>query len=202
MQKAIQHLTKADPVMGRLIRRLGPYRIEYSPADFATLVRCIVYQQLSGKVAATIYDRLHAAAAGDSLLRPEDLLRLRPARMRALGLSRQKIAYIREAARHCRDGALRLEQLANRTDAEVMRDLTSIKGIGPWTAHMYLIFSLRRPDVLPTGDLGIRVAVRHEDGLDQTPGPDEVERIGQPWRPYATVASWYLWRSLGDGVGL
>ena len=201
MKRAILHLKTADPVMHGLIERLGPYAISYSPANFATLVRCIVYQQLSGKVALTIYNRLAAAVNGQQL-GPEQVLRLRPSRMRAIGLSQQKIAYIRELARLCRDGKLSFEALAALSDEEVLRELTRIKGVGPWTVHMFLIFSLRRPDVLPTGDLGIRVAVRKAYGLPDTPTPAEVERIARPWRPYASVAVWYLWRSLGDGAGL
>lgn len=202
MRKAIQHLKRSDPVMRGLIDVVGPYTIQYSPADVATLVRCIVNQQLSGKVALTIYSRLAAAASSNGTFQAEDILRLRPARMRTLGLSRQKIAYIRDVARQCRDGKLLLEELAGKSDDEVIAELTRIKGIGTWTAHMFLIFSLSRPDVLPTGDLGIRVAVRRAYGLDEIPSPADVERIAQPWRPYASVASWYLWRSLGDGAGL
>lgn len=200
MRKALAHLKKRDPVLGDLIQRIGPYRIEYAPADFSTLVRCIVAQQLSGKVAVTIYNRLAAAAGGP--VTAETMLRLPPAAMRALGLSQQKIAYIRELAEACRDGRLDLGALELLPDEEVTRHLTQIKGIGVWTAHMYLIFALRRPDVLPTGDLGIRVAVQRVYGLEQQPTAAEVERIGRPWRPYASVASWYLWRSLGDGAGL
>ena len=199
MRNALQHLKKSDPVLRDLITKLGPYSIEYSPADYATIVRCIVYQQLSLKAAVKIYDRLEAAAGG---MTPEQILRLRPAAMRAVGLSRPKVDYIREVARQCRDGKLNLDELATLADEEVLHKLTQIKGIGPWTVHMYLIFSLRRPDVLPIGDLGLRVAVRNVYSLPETPSPAEVERIGQPWRPYATVATWYLWRSLGDGAGL
>jgi len=199
---AIQHLKKRDPVMRRMIESIGPYTIKYSPADVATLIRCIVNQQLSGKVALTIYNRLADAAGDGATFGAQDILRLRPERMRSLGLSRQKIAYIRDVARRCRDGKLVLEGLADKTDTEVTEALTRIKGVGPWTAHMFLIFSLGRPDVLPTGDLGIRVAVRRAYGLAETPSPADVERIAKPWRPYASVASWYLWRSLGDGAGL
>jgi DNA-3-methyladenine glycosylase II len=190
-------------VLGDLIRRIGPYRIEYAPADFSTLARCIVAQQLSGKVAVTIYKRLAAAASPNGEpLTAEAVLGLPAEEMRALGLSQQKIAYLRELAQACRQGRLDLAALESMPDEEVIRRLTEIKGIGIWTAHMYLIFALRRPDVLPTGDLGIRVAVQRVYGLQRQPAPAEVERIGRPWRPYASVASWYLWRSLGDGAGL
>ena len=203
MRKALFHLKKRDPVMRDLIGRVGPYRIEYAPADFSTLARCIVAQQLSGKVAATIYNRLAAAASRNGgAVTPEAVLRLPETEMRALGLSLQKIAYIRELARECRGGRLDLKQLEAAPDEEVTRQLTRIKGIGAWTVHMYLIFALRRLDVLPVGDLGIRVAVQRVYALDGLPRPAEVERLGRPWRPYASVASWYLWRSLGDGAGL
>lgn len=203
MRKALAHLKRRDPVLGELISRIGPYRIEYAPADFSTLVRCIVAQQLSGKVALTIYRRLAAAAApqGEPLT-PEAVLALDNDTMRALGLSQPKIAYIRELADACQRGWLDLAALESMPDEEVTRRLTQIKGIGVWTAHMYLIFALRRPDILPTGDLGIRVAVQRVYNLERQPTPAEVEHIGRPWRPYASVASWYLWRSLGDGAGL
>ncbi len=188
--------------MRRLIERLGPYRIEYAPADFSTLVRSIVLQQLSGKVAVTLYRRLVEALEDGGAVTPEAILRLPEHRMRAIGLSGAKISYIRNAARECAEGRLDLGRLETAPDEEVIRELTRIKGIGTWTAHMYLIFALRRPDVLPVGDLGIRVAVHREYHLPDLPAPAEVERLGRPWRPYASVASWYLWRSLGDGAGL
>ncbi len=202
MDRALRHLSDADPVMCGLIAQVGRYSIEYSPADFATFAYCIVNQQLSGKAAVTIYNRLEGAASKGRRMTPEDVLRLRPDRMRALGLSQQKVRYIREVARQFRAGKVDMEALAARSDAEVLKHLTRIKGVGPWTVHMLLIFCLGRLDVLPTGDLGIRVAVRNVYDLPETPPPGEVERIATPWRPYATVATWYLWRSLGDGDGL
>ena len=122
--------------------------------------------------------------------------------MRELGLSRQKISYIRDLAEGCVGGEVDLEQLHGMTDSEVMRALTGRKGIGPWTVHMYQIFALARPDILPVGDLGIRVAMQRAYGLNELPKPPAMERLAQPWRPFATVACWYLWRSLGDGAGL
>ena len=202
MRKAILHLKKSDPVMRRLIESVGPGSIEYNPPDFATMARCIVAQQLSGKVADTIYNRLEAAATNGRPLTPKALLKLKPVKMRSVGLSQRKTDYIRDLAIKCRDGEVDLNALLASSDAEVMELLTSIKGIGPWTVHMFLIFALRRPDVLPVGDLGIKVAIRNAYELAQLPAPAEVERIAQPWRPYASVASWYLWRSLGDGPGL
>jgi DNA-3-methyladenine glycosylase II len=194
MRKAIQHLKKADPVMASIIERAGPYRIQYREPVFTTLVRSIVYQQLSGKAALTIYNRL-AAATGDPMT-PEAILRLRPARMRTLGLSKQKLTYIRELARMTRDGAINFDHLPALEDDAIVEGLTKVKGVGVWTVHMFLIFALRRPDVLPTGDLGVRAAMKKAYNLADLPKPAEMERIAAPWRPYASVASWYLWRSL------
>src|SRR5258708_7140956 len=191
MRKAIQHLKK-DAVMAAIIERAGPYRIQYRDPVFPTLVRSIVYQQLSGKTPLTIYKRL-AAATGDPMT-PESILRLRPARMRALGLSKQKLTYIRDLARLTRDGAVNFEQLPALDDAVVIETLTRVKGIGVWTVHMFLIFALRRHDVLPTGDLGVRAAIKKAYKLADLPKPADMERIAAAWRPYASVASWYLWR--------
>jgi len=194
MRKAILALRKNDPVIGRLIDRVGPYRIRYIEPDFEALVKAIVYQQLSGKVAAAIFGRL-TGAMPDGGLTPEDLLRLTAARMRSLGLSRQKIDYIRGLAKLVRSGKLNLEELKEVSDEEAMRKLTAVKGIGSWTAHMFLIFALRRPDVVPSGDLGIRAAVRKAYGMQDLPPPGEVEVLARKWSPYSTVACWYLWRS-------
>lgn len=200
MQQAILHLKKSDPILSGIIERVGDYRIEFRPPDFETLVKSIVYQQLSGRVASVIFGRL-ARAAGDPLT-PENILKLRPSRMRGLGLSTQKTAYIRDLARHTRDGAVTFHELAALSDAEVIERLTQVKGIGVWTVHMFLIFALRRPDVLPTGDLGIRNAIRKAYSLTELPTPAEMEAMAARWRPYCTVASWYLWRSLEPNANL
>ena len=163
-------------------------------------MKSIVYQQLSGRVASVIFGRLAAAAGGK--LTPENILKLRPARMRTLGLSKQKTAYIRDLARHTRGGTVDFEELPALADAEVIERLTQVKGIGVWTAHMFLIFALRRTDVLPTGDLGIRNAIRKAYSLAELPTPAEIEALAQRWRPYCTVASWYLWRSLEPNANL
>jgi len=200
MRKAIEHLKKADPVLADIIERLGPYGIKFLEPDFETLVKSIVSQQLSGKVAKTIYGRLIDAAGGR--LTPESLLKLRPARMRALGLSRQKIEYIRDLARHSRLGSVDFARLPDCSDDEVIEHLTAVKGIGVWTAHMFLIFALRRTNVLPTGDLGIRAAIRKAYGLEELPKPSKIEEMARGWHPYCSVASWYLWRSLETNAGL
>lgn len=201
VRRAVEHLKQVDPKLAKVIAEVGPCRIRYLPPDFETLAKAIVYQQLSGKVAGVIFRRL-VEAAGNGRLTPEAVLRLRPEKMRDAGLSRQKIEYLRSLARRVRDGRLDLAGLRRLPDSEAMRRLTALKGVGEWTAHMFLIFALRRRDVLPAGDLGIRAAVRKVYDLSHLPSPREVEKLGRPWRPYATVASWYLWRSLEPDANL
>jgi DNA-3-methyladenine glycosylase II len=194
MKDAILHLKQRDPILAEIIDRVGEYRIQFRDPVFETLVRSIVCQQLSGRVASVIYGRLHQAVAGQ--MTPESILKLRPARMRKLGLSTQKTAYIRDLARHTRDGAVVFEELPALSDGDVIERLTMVKGIGVWTAHMFLMFALQRTDILPTGDLGIRTAMRKAYGLPEMPQPSDMEQIATRWRPYCSVASWYLWRSL------
>jgi DNA-3-methyladenine glycosylase II len=197
MREAILHLRRRDPVLSGIIDRVGDYRIEFREPGFETLVKSIIFQQLSGRVANVIFGRLVTAVGG--AITPAKILALRPARMRALGLSGQKTAYIRDLARHTRDGHVVFEELHGLPDMEVIGRLTTVKGIGVWTAHMFLIFALRRPNILPTGDLGIRSAIRKAYGLPELPKPAQIETIAEPWHPYCSVASWYLWRSLqGD----
>lgn len=200
MTEAITHLQQADPVLGEIITRVGPYGIQFRDPSFETLVKSIVYQQLSGRVASVIFSRLVVAAGGK--LTPESILKLRPVRMRAAGLSAQKTAYIRDLARQTRDRRVIFEQLAELSDDQVIEQLTQVKGIGAWTVHMFLIFALRRANVLPTGDLGIRNAIRKAYGLAELPKPTQIESLAEPWRPYRTVASWYLWRSLESDANL
>jgi len=201
MRKAIRHLQAADPVMGGIIQQVGPYRIEFRDPGFETLVKSIVYQQLSGRVAQVIFGRLATAVPG-GLLTPENILALRPAKMRKLGLSKQKTAYIRDLARLTRAGTIDFAELPALPDAEVIERLTKVKGVGVWTAHMFLIFALRRTNVLPIGDLGIRAAIRKAYGFAELPKPDEIEVLGARWHPYCTVAAWYLWRSLEPNANL
>jgi DNA-3-methyladenine glycosylase II len=200
MKQAISHLKKSDPILSAIIERVGDYRIEFREPGFETLVKSIVYQQLSGRVASVIFGRLLAAVGGQ--LTPENILKLRPSRMRTLGLSGQKTAYIRDLARHTRDGVVVFEELLELPDGEVIERLTQVKGIGVWTVQMFLMFALRRVDVLPTGDLGIRNAIRKAYNLPEMPKPAEVETLAAKWRPYCTVASWYLWRSLEGDANL
>jgi DNA-3-methyladenine glycosylase II len=195
MRKAINYLKKADPVMAAIIGKAGPYRMQYREPVFQTLVRSIVYQQLSGKAAMTIFNRLAAAAKVDPMT-PEAILKLRPQKMRTVGLSKQKIVYIRELARLTRDGEIRFERLPEMEDAAIIETLTRVKGVGVWTVQMFLMFALQRPNVLPVGDLGVRAAMKKAYGLPELPKPQEMERIAAAWHPYRSIASWYLWRSL------
>jgi DNA-3-methyladenine glycosylase II len=195
MRSAIKHLKKSDPVIAAIIQRVGPCAIQYREPSFETLVRSIVYQQLSGRVASVIFGRLHAAA-GEEQLTPAGIMKLRPEKMRKLGLSGQKTLYIRELAKHTKRGSIVFEDLHAAGDAAVIEHLTRVKGIGVWTAQMFLMFALRREDVLPVADLGIRSAMKKAYGLDDLPKPPEMEKIAAAWKPYSSIACWYLWRSL------
>jgi DNA-3-methyladenine glycosylase II len=195
MRSAIKHLKKSDPVIAAIIQRVGAYAIEYRDPSFETLVRSIVYQQLSGRVASVIFGRLHAAA-GEEQLTPAGIMKFRPEKMRKLGLSAQKTLYIRELAKHTRRGSIQFENLPDSDDAFVIEHLTRVKGIGVWTAQMFLMFALRREDVLPVADLGIRSAMKKAYSLEDLPKPAEMEKIAAAWKPYTSIACWYLWRSL------
>ena len=201
MRSPLQHLKKSDPVIAAIIQRVGPFKLQYREPNFETLVRSIVYQQLSGRVASVIFNRLHTAA-GEEQLTPAGIMKLRPERMRKLGLSGQKTLYIRELAKHTKRGTVVFEALPGFDDAAVIEHLTRVKGIGVWTAHMFLMFALRRNDVLPVGDLGIRAAMKKAYGLDDLPKPAEMEKIAAAWKPYTSVACWYLWRSLENVAAL
>lgn len=195
-------LATADPVLGGLIDAGGPLdeegRARGRPADaYGALLRSIVGQQLSTKAARTIYERLTALYGGRTPTPPE-LLATDPDELRAVGLSRAKAAYIRDLAVHVEDGSLHLDRLTDMSDEDVIAELTAVKGLGVWTAQMFLMFHLGRPDVLPTGDLGIRKAVMLAYGLPELPAPPELERIAEPWRPARTRACLYLWRSLDN----
>ena len=200
MKEAIVHLKRADPDISGIIDRVGDYRIEFREPNYETLVKSIVYQQLSGRVASVIFGRLARAAGG--AITPEAVLKLRPARMRSLGLSERKTEYIRDLARHARSGEVVFEELLTLGDDAIIERLTQVRGIGEWTVHMFLMFALRRLDVLPVGDLGIRAAIRKAYAMPELPTPADVEDLGARWKPYRTVASWYLWRSLEPNANL
>ena len=196
MRKAINHLRQSDRVLGEIIDEVGRYGIQYKPPTFHSLARSILFQQLSGKAASTIFGRLVAATSDP--LSPEAVLKLAITDLRPLGVSQQKATYIRDLAERTAAGQIRFERLSRLTDEKIIAELTQVKGVGVWTVHMFLIFALRRPNVLPVGDLGIRNAIQRAYKLKKTPGPAEIARIAEPWHPYCSVASWYLWRSL-DG---
>lgn len=191
---ALAHLRRADPVLAAVIDRVGPCTISYREPTFATLARAIVFQQLNGKAAQTIWQRLVEAAGGEPL-RPDAVRALRMPALRRAGLSRQKATYVRELARLTADGTIDFTALPAMTDTEVIDSLTRVKGIGVWSAHMFLLFALRRPDVLPVGDYGVRAAIKRLYRKRKLPTPRGMEQIARSWRPYCSVASWYLWRS-------
>ena len=198
MRQALKHLRHSDPILAAIIDRVGPCRMQYSEPTFEALVRSIVYQQLSGKAASTIFGRV-AQAVGE--ITPERLAAKSPEELRPLGLSGQKAKYILDLAEKTRTGVVRFQDLPALADDAVIEHLTQVKGVGVWTAHMFLIFALRRPDILPTGDLGIRNAAQRAYGLKEAPKPEKLENLARKWRPYASVASWYLWRSIdGDAA--
>jgi len=188
---------RADPVLAAIIRHVGPCLLaERQPSDHLTaLITAIVNQQLSTKAAATIFSRL-VALFPDGAISVDTIGQLDDARLRGVGLSRQKIGYLRDLCAHIQDGRLRLDELDGIDDASVADRLTGVKGFGRWTADMFLIFRLHRPDVLPVGDLGIINAVQRVYRLRTRPDARRLNGIGEKWRPYRSVASWYLWRSL------
>jgi DNA-3-methyladenine glycosylase II len=194
-------LARSDPVLAGLIERLGRLSFETRRrgrprADsYGTLLRSVVGQQLSAKAAATIYDRVLALFDG-ATPSPEQLLAADVAALRATGLSGRKVEYVRDLAAHALSGELELERLGELPDEEVIAEITAVRGFGVWSAQMFLMFHLERPDVLPTGDLGIRRAVQIEYGLAELPDADELTRIAEPWRPQRTLACIYLWESL------
>jgi len=194
MRKALNHLKKADPVLRAIIERVGPFKMEYGPAEFSSLAEAIVYQQLNGKAAVTIFNRF-AELAGDPLT-PEGILKLSDQQLRGVGLSKQKSAYLKDLAAKTASGELDFARLPDLPDDEVIKHLTQVKGIGEWTAHMFLMFSLRRPNVLPTGDYGVQMAVKKHYRKRKLPKPKDMERIARAWEPYRSVACWYMWRSL------
>ncbi len=194
MRKAVNHLKKCDPVLRAIIERVGPCRMEFSPAEFSSLAEAIVYQQLNGKAAVTIFKRF-AALAGEPLT-PAGILKLSDAQLRSVGLSKQKSAYLKDLSAKTAAGALDFSRLPELSDEEVIKHLTQVKGIGVWTAHMFLMFSLRRPDVLPTGDYGVQMAIKKHYKKRKMPKPKDMEKIAKTWEPYRSVACWYMWRSL------
>jgi DNA-3-methyladenine glycosylase II len=201
LEQAVAHLREADPVLRGLIDRvgvkaLGDRRVERPRDHYGALVRSIVGQQLSTKAARAIYARLTDRFGGRTPT-PEEVLADDPEELKAAaGLSRAKVSFLRSLAEHVLDGSLELPRLSRLSDEQVTAELVAVKGLGLWTSHMFLIFHLRRPDVLPVGDLGIRRAMMLAYDLPEMPAPAEMERIAEPWRPYRSLASEFLWTSL------
>jgi len=193
MRKAIYHLKKSDPILRAIIENVGPFRMEYGQPTFHSLAESILYQQLNGKAAATILKRF-TEAAGDPLT-PEGILKLSDEQLRAVGLSKQKSSYLRDLSAKTQSGLLNFEKLLAMEEADVIEHLTQVKGVGVWTAHMFLIFTMRR-HVLPTGDYGIQVAMKKHYHKRKLPKPKDMEKIARPWSPYRSIACWYLWRSM------
>jgi DNA-3-methyladenine glycosylase II len=191
---AVAHLCAADPVLARLIARVGPPAIRHEPDHFAALVGTIVGQQISVRAAASVRARL-AACLHPAPLTPTGVLALGEPGLRACGLSQAKARYVLDLAARVRSGQLDLAALHELDDEGVIRQLTAVKGIGRWSAEMLLIFGLGRPDVLPVDDLGFRAAVRREYGLQALPQAAALRALAEPWRPWRTFATWYLWRS-------
>lgn len=198
---ACRHLAEADPKLGELILRAGPFSMRPEPAQslFAALFRSIVYQQLSGKAAATILGRVTVLYRPRRFPRPRDILDTPPERLRAAGLSAAKTAAVRDLAARTLDGTVPpMARVRRMSDEEIVERLTTVRGIGRWTVEMLLLFRLGRPDVLPLGDLGVRNGFARTFGRRVLSDPGILSRRAERWRPYRSVASWYLWRALDD----
>ena len=195
MRKALLHLKQADPVLRAIVERVGAYRIRYAEPDFETLARSIVFQQLSGQSARAIFGRVKQLVAGNGRMTPHGLLARTDAELRAAGLSRRKVGYLRDLAEKTRARHIDFARLPALSDDDVIRQLTMVRGVGVWTAQMFLLFALRRVNVLAAGDLGIRSAIRRAYRLRTLPKPSRIERLARKWHPYCSVACWYLWRS-------
>ena len=199
---SITHLKRTDPVLARIIEEVGPCRIRVTTdgTHFMALTRSIVFQQLSGKAASTILGRFNALYPNGHPT-PEAVLATSDEALRAVGLSRQKIGYMRDLSSKVQSGELPLDEVEQMSDDDLIAHLVQVKGIGRWTAQMFLMFRLGRRDVLPELDLGIQNAVQKAYRKRKRPTPKELQKIGAKWRPHASVACWYLWRSLENGDG-
>jgi DNA-3-methyladenine glycosylase II len=193
--KATRHLAKRDPTLKKMIAAVGPCKLQPAQDHFLILARSIINQQISTKAAAAIAGRL-LEALGNNRLTPKGILNLTDDQMRGVGLSAAKVRYLRDLATHVESRILRLRALRRLEDEEVIAQLIQVKGIGRWTAEMFLMFSLGRPDVLPIDDLGFRSAVKRHYRLEELPKRDALIEIGELWRPYRSIATWYMWRSL------
>jgi DNA-3-methyladenine glycosylase II len=195
-RKANRHLSRQCPILKALMEQVGPCTLELSPGSFIVLVRSIVSQLISTAAAKTIYARIEAAV-GDTGAHPASILALGEERLRGVGLSGAKARSLLDLAERTLDGRLPLDHLAELSDEDAIARLVEVRGIGVWTAEMYLIFSLGRLDVLPVADLGLRAGVRDRYGMEDLPRPRELRALAEPWRPYRSIATWYFWRSRG-----
>ena len=195
---ALKDLSNADQRMGKLIEKFGPPNFNLMNNYYESLVRSIVYQQLSGKAASIIYERFLDLFVFDIYPEPKDILAISIETLRSSGLSYQKVNYIRDLSEKWQDGTMNLTDIDSMTDEEISSELIKVKGIGQWTADMFLMFTLGRPDVFPFGDLGIQKGVMILTNMNRLPTQKEMERKTKKWQPYRTVAAWYLWK-LVDG---
>ncbi len=194
-ERARRALMRRDPRLAAVIKKVGRRRPAFAPREpFLALVRAVLSQQLSSKASDTIERRVHAVVGGVDRLSPASLLAADPLALRAAGVSRPKISYLRDLAQHIEQGRLDLHALKHRSDPEVIAAITAVKGFGVWSAEMFLMFCLNRPDVFPVGDLGIVKGVQHLHGMKRRPKPRTMTRLAEAWRPYRSVACWYLWR--------
>jgi DNA-3-methyladenine glycosylase II len=190
---AVRHLRRVDPHLRAIIDRVGPCRLEPYPHRFGALVRSIISQQISTKAAASIHARL--VALGGEPHQPTRLIELGEANLRSVGLSSAKARYVLNLAEAVASGQVPLDDFDDSwDDLDITEALTAVKGIGVWTAEMFLIFALNRPDILPAGDLGVRVGLRDRHGLAELPRPRDCHALAEPWRPYRSIASWYIWK--------
>ena len=194
IRDAQTHLKRNDPVMRHLIRDVGPFTLKTQKNYFHLLIRSIISQQISTAAAATIIGRLTDRVGNP--IQPQEMLRLGVADLRSLGVSQQKAQYCLDLTTKVNEGQVQLASFSRRKDEDIIAELTQVNGIGVWTAQMFLIFGLGRLDVLPANDLGIRNAILQAYTLQERPGEKQIIEISRPWRPYASIASWYLWRSL------
>ncbi|MGC2441881.1 DNA-3-methyladenine glycosylase family protein, partial [Candidatus Binatus sp.] len=195
-RRARMHLSKADPVLARIIAEVGPLGIQPRRERFQALARAIIFQQLAGAAANAIYGRFVALFPGVDFPSPEQVLAKTGAELRAVGLSEKKALYLKDLAAHIRDGKLDFHRFHKMTDEEIIEHLVMVKGIGRWTAEMFLMFNLGRPDVMPAGDLGVQNAIKRHYRMRQRPNRKRLLKHAERWRPYRTAAAWYLWRSL------
>ncbi|MGH9981987.1 MAG: DNA-3-methyladenine glycosylase family protein [Nitrososphaeraceae archaeon] len=194
---ALQYLCKADSNLEKIIKVVGKYSIKIRNDPFQSLIESIIYQQLAGKAANAIYNRF-INYYDNKEITPARILNSSNDNLKKVGLSNRKIDYLKDLASHIYDGRINLEELPTMNDEEIINKLVNVKGIGRWTSEMFLIFSLGRQDVLPVTDLGVRKAIQKVYSLSELPKPNTMMEIAEPWRPYRSIATWYLWKSLSN----